>query len=338
MALIVVAMVSVSQNKTGTVVNGRTSLKYPINFTAADTIDASETYWVLIDSRQDYAQIPSIAITLDSLSGAPSIAISLEGKASTLDDYTEIVAAATWDSEDDNPFSIVASNGVNYRYFKIKFVATGTAQKTKVTGLTFSTTYQNISVVSATTGAFSGRITGTGGITITGAASSINTSSNFATNIGTGTSTGAVSIGGGSNTVAVNSSDWDISTTGAMTGIGAITADGLITGSGGATLTGAAINLNASSNFEVNVGTGSTNAAVSIGGGSNTVAINSSDWDISSTGIVTGLGDVTSNGKILTTDTIQSPVFKLGNFTFTVIADTLCSVSLTDTLRIHPSR
>ena len=40
---------------------------------------------------------------------------------------------------------------------------------------------------------------------------------------------GVVTIGDGGDTVAVNSSDWDISTTGAMTGIGAITMDGTLT-------------------------------------------------------------------------------------------------------------
>ncbi len=40
---------------------------------------------------------------------------------------------------------------------------------------------------------------------------------------------GTATIGDGGDTVAINSSDWDISTTGAMTGIGAITADGAIT-------------------------------------------------------------------------------------------------------------
>ena len=47
----------------------------------------------------------------------------------------------------------------------------------------------------------------------------------------------AGSIGNGTAVVEVNSSDWDISTTGAMTGIGAITADGLITGTGGLSIT-----------------------------------------------------------------------------------------------------
>ena len=105
--------------------------------------------------------------------------------------------------------------------------------------------------------------------------------------------TPAIAIGTGAETVAINSADWDISTTGAMTGIGAITMDGLLTGSAGATITGAAINLNASSNFAVNIGTGTTNAAVTVGGGSNTVAVNSSVWDITTAGALTGITGIT---------------------------------------------
>lgn len=47
----------------------------------------------------------------------------------------------------------------------------------------------------------------------------INASNNQPTNINTGTSTGLVTIGGGSGTVAINSSVWGISATGALTGV-----------------------------------------------------------------------------------------------------------------------
>jgi hypothetical protein len=92
-----------------------------------------------------------------------------------------------------------------------------------------------------------GAITGTAGATISGATTSLNASSNFATNINTGSSSGAVTIGGNSGTVAINSSDWDITTTGAMTGIGALTADGAwftssTIGAGGAISATGAIN------------------------------------------------------------------------------------------------
>ncbi len=45
-------------------------------------------------------------------------------------------------------------------------------------------------------------------------------------------SDGGATIGDGGGTVAINSSDWDISTTGDMTGIGAVTADGIVNAKG----------------------------------------------------------------------------------------------------------
>ena len=74
---------------------------------------------------------------------------------------------------------------------------------------------------------------------------------------------------------------------------GALSCDGLLTGALGATVTGATVSLNASSNFGVNLATGTSSGAVAIGGGSGTVAVNSTVWDITTAGAVTGLGDVT---------------------------------------------
>lgn len=62
------------------------------------------------------------------------------------------------------------------------------------------------------------------------------------------TANGTTTIGDNGDTVAINSSDWDISTSGAMTGIGAITADGLATLSAGATLSGADVTLTGAAN------------------------------------------------------------------------------------------
>ena len=58
------------------------------------------------------------------------------------------------------------------------------------------------------------------------------------TNGATSSFTAPVTIGDGGDTVAVNSSDWDISTTGAMTGIGAVTTDGVMTVNNNAVITG----------------------------------------------------------------------------------------------------
>jgi hypothetical protein len=120
--------------------------------------------------------------------------------------------------------------------------------------------------------------------------------------------TPAIAIGTNNETVAINSSDWDISTTGAMTGIGAITMDGLLTGTAGATLSGAAINLNVDSNFAVNVGTGTTTSTVTIGGAgaqsidigngaaAKTVALGSSN-STSTTTLLSGSGGVLVNAS-----------------------------------------
>ncbi len=56
---------------------------------------------------------------------------------------------------------------------------------------------------------------------------------------------------------------------------GAATIAGLLSASAGATISGAAINLNASSNFAVNIGTGTTNATVTIGNSSNSTLLSS---------------------------------------------------------------
>lgn len=70
-----------------------------------------------------------------------------------------------------------------------------------------------------------------------GASLTLDSGSTF-TGGGTSSFTGQVTVGDGGDTVAVNSSDWDISTTGTMTGIGAITSDGALTAAS-AVITGA---------------------------------------------------------------------------------------------------
>mgnify|MGYP001568242319 FL=1 len=115
-----------------------------------------------------------------------------------------------------------------------------------------------------------------------------------------------ISFGNNVVTVAVNSPDWDIDATGAMTGIGAITADGLITGSLGLTITAAAVSLNASSNFDTNINTGTSSGNVTIGGGSGTVGVVSSDWGISTTGAVTKVASVGFDGlSVIYVDTVE---------------------------------
>ena len=144
-------------------------------------------------------------------------------------------------------------------------------------------------------------ITSNGALTATGT-TNLNGAANF---------NGTTTIGDNGDTVSVNSSDWDISTTGAMTGIGAITMDGLLTGTAGATITGATTSINASSNFATNIGTGTTTSQVSLGGNAYCVAVDSNTWDISCAGVGSGFtgfstsGTLTSSGTLSGTGTIN---------------------------------
>jgi parallel beta-helix repeat protein len=79
---------------------------------------------------------------------------------------------------------------------------------------------------------------------------------------------------------------------------GAGTLGGLLTATAGATVSGAVINLNVSSNFAVNVGTGTTTAAVSIGNSANTTNLASRTINIGTVGatnVIQGVAQTTSN-------------------------------------------
>ncbi|HAU66227.1 TPA: hypothetical protein DCW61_02670, partial [Candidatus Uhrbacteria bacterium] len=153
---------------------------------------------------------------------------------------------------------------------------------------------------------------------------------------------GAVVLGDGVDTMQVNTSDWDVSITGDLTGIGSLTMDGVfsgatsiattgdltvsggdITGSNGeifdigttnsqfvmeintdstATLTVSDIT-DANTPFTISAaGTGTLTlssagaGSVAVGDGADTVSIDSSDWDISATGDLSGIGTLVSDG------------------------------------------
>jgi hypothetical protein len=127
---------------------------------------------------------------------------------------------------------------------------------------------------------------------------------------GTLTANGTVILGDGGDTIAFNSSDWDINATGDMTGIGAITADGNFSQTGATTFsTGTgAISMNGATSVTgtntFTVGTGTTtlggtlaaNGQVTLGDNGDTVTIDSSDWNVSATGDMTGIGSIAADG------------------------------------------
>lgn len=320
--LIVVATVSNGADRTGNIPTGLTQLSPSMAMTVTDAIDASQTVNFTIINKQKYLQHQTFTVTLDNQTGTTDVAITGYGKVNLADNYTQIGDPVTLSA--DGTATITSATPKNYNYLKVALVAGAGAQHSHITSFAVKTA--NVFDITS-----AGLVAMTSGATINGGIVAINASSNNATNINTGTTNAALNLGGGSGTVAINSSDWDITTTGVMTGIGAITSNGLITGSAGATLTGAAINLNASSNFVTNIGTGSTDAAVTIGGGSNTLAINTTSWDISTAGVVTGLTGITTSGNSVMGNIIRKHVPVAVNATATTSAANMLSGVITST-------
>src|SRR5690606_30438767 len=112
---------------------------------------------------------------------------------------------------------------------------------------------------------------------------------------------GTANIGDGGDDVFINSNDWDISSAGVASGFPGSTSSGTVNFPSGMSSSGGVINFNANSNFAVYIATGTSIGAVSIGGGSNTVAINSSSWDVSTAGAASGFTTFSASGNITTT-------------------------------------
>jgi len=243
--------------KYGVIRAGYTSLSKPMAFTAADStlgnggfhIFTSDSVVISITNIQKYLQHQTITTTLtDVHGGSPSVVITLRGRTTSTDNWHPIGTAVTWTSTGNNPATITSTVPQNYNYLKVSYVASGATQHLKIA--TFDIRTANVYDI--------GKVS-------------------------------AMVLGDGTGTIAVNSSDWDISATGVQTGMGAITSNGLITTTAGVAVTGAISNINVSSNFATNINTGTSNALVSIGGGSNTLALNSTAWGITSAGVYSGL-------------------------------------------------
>jgi hypothetical protein len=236
--------------KTVTMSIGQTFLNIPT--TAADVVGKDSTKYIVINCSQDYPQQQDVVVGMTTLTGSPSVQISLVGRKFLTDTWTEVVSQQTWTT---TAIKLASTVPTRYRQYAIKFVGSSAAQTSWPSLCQFKVWFQAPSITAAsltdgtatftagalsgaTTIAASGRITGSGGATITGAATNINASSNFATNIGTGSTNAAVTIGGNSNTVEVNSSSWDISTAGAVTGVTSVTASGIVRANAGVISTG----------------------------------------------------------------------------------------------------
>lgn len=98
-----------------------------------DTIDASDTW------NRDYSIMnlydalkQECRVELDSVSGTPSVTVTLEGKYSYNDSYTSI-ATATWTGTSaDTTIILQGSTAKPYRFLNFKAVADATEQKVQI--------------------------------------------------------------------------------------------------------------------------------------------------------------------------------------------------------------
>jgi len=285
LTLILTITLSFGQNRSGKVSTGRTTLDFPINFNASDTIDASETYWVLVTCNQSYEQTQNVSLTLATVSGSPSVTAFLEGKVSTTDNYTPLDTASAWTSSSNNPITLSTATPNKYRYFKVKLVASGATQKTKVTALSFTCTYSNPTAISAVTGVFSGAVTAGGLITANGGLT-LGAGDNLA-----GSSTSNIALNTNKFTVAGASGNTLIAGTLQVTG--AQTSTGLVTANGGVTL-GTNVDLIGSSSSDIAINTDKFTVAGATG---NTVVAGT----LAVTGAQANTALVTANGGVVST-------------------------------------
>ena len=261
-------------------------------------IVTSDSLVIYITNPQDYLQYQTVTTTLiNANAGAsPTITITVSGRITSTGTWYDVGSRGTWSTVSDNPLTIAGTTAKNYNFLKIRYVASSTSGTcVKVVTCTVKTT--NIFPYGAI--GITGLFTGTGGLTITGAAVNLNASSNYVVNIGTGTTTSTVTIGGtgtqsiaigngaGIKTVALGSSTTSSTTT-------------LLSGSNG-------INLNVSNNQPTNIGTGTSTGLVTIGGGSGTAAINTSAWGITNAGAMSGFTTAAFSGAITATGGIITP-------------------------------
>lgn len=136
------------------------------------------------------------------------------------------------------------------------------------------------------------------------------------------TGSGGITIGGGSNALTIDSTNFDVSSAGALSGITSINASGAITAATATnTINGLVINSGSlsgitglsqtSGNFSV-TGSGS----IDIGGGSNALTINSTNFDVTSAGAVSGITTLNASGAITAataTNTINGLVISSGS-------------------------
>jgi hypothetical protein len=214
MLAVTMAVSIASVDRTGVIRSGGTILNR-MTFTTADSCVTSDTLNITITNIQKYFQHVTATYTLDSLSGDPSIGVTLYGRTTSTGSWTSL-GTATWDDVADNPQSISTTTAGNYNWLKLEYIASGTTQESRI--LTLDVRTANMFDVPTSAGTLTISRAAEGTVTIQTADNNANAAAVYRAG-GTGALTLGASTGSttvtSSGTVAVTVSNVEIGATSA---------------------------------------------------------------------------------------------------------------------------
>jgi len=132
--IFLIGMTGFTQNKTANVKKGNTYTD--LVFTAADTINESETYYIEITNFQDFPAMQDVYLAGSAVSGSGDVVITVYGKKFAASSYSSI-GTTTWNSTLALDETITVSIANRYRYIKVAFVADATGKQVLVTDVQF---------------------------------------------------------------------------------------------------------------------------------------------------------------------------------------------------------
>lgn len=309
LALVIVAITAKTQTASWTM-KTYNSFDKGTNYTLTNTV-ADTFLWY---APRNYPATQSYTVNYDTLSGPhATIETSLYGRTFDTDSWTQIGSTDTWTTSGTDPtqdVTITNATANRYNYYMVIMVGSGTGTTTIDRQQFYIWESGELSDGTATLSA--GSFTGVIDIGMSGNLDVKTNNDSIILNAGLGLNAIGVYV----NAATVFSADTTgdvLAVGGDITGangnkidIGEAT-DGTITFSrddaGTVTLTSADNDANAALTISAG-GTG----ALTLGDAGSTTAITSSDWAIDATGVATGLGNITSNDKIVTTDTVTTAV------------------------------
>lgn len=136
-ALISVSLFTIGQDHTGSIGSG-TYLKFNLG-QDADTLNASDTYYLQVNADQHQPITQDLIFTIDSVSGAPHVTFTLQGKKfSDVASWSDIGSAVVWSGSTSDTTILISNATANrYRLLRLLVATNATAQKVEMQSAEF---------------------------------------------------------------------------------------------------------------------------------------------------------------------------------------------------------